>query len=265
MNAIRLYSKMVRHSIRGQLQYRVNFVLFAIGNALSALIEYIGVWALFDRFGTLGQWTFREVGVFFGISQIAFAISEAVTREFDLFHRHVRTGDFDRVLLRPRSTVLQMLGADLQLMRIGRLLSGLSILIVSLAALTIAKSWHVSHYLLLIASILGGAFLYAGIIILQATSCFWTIESIEVWNCITYGGNTALQYPLDVYRRPIRLFFTAVIPLAAISYWPCSYLLGIGYAPTWLSFISPLFGVVVCIASLFVWRFGVSRYRSTGS
>lgn len=265
MNALVLYCKMIRHSIRGQLQYRANFILFAIGNALSALIEYAGVWALFDRFGSLGRWHFYEVGVFFGVSQIAFAISEAVPREFDLFSRHVRTGEFDRILLRPRSTVLQMLGADLQIMRLGRFVSGATILAVSLSALDIVKTWHAGHYILLFASILGGAFLYSGIIIVQAASCFWTVESIEVWNCITYGGNTALQYPLDVYRRPIRLFFTAVVPLAAISYWPCSYLLGIGYVSKWMSFVSPLFGVVVLIASLFLWRFGVSRYRSTGS
>lgn len=265
MNAIALYFKMIRYAIRGQLQYRLNFALFSIGNALSALIEYIGVWALFDRFGSLGRWHFSQVGVFFGIGQMAFAISEAFPREFDIFHRYVRTGDFDRILLRPRSAVLQMFGADFQLMRLGRFVQGLLILIASLSALDVVKSWHIGHYVLLIASIAGGALLYSGIIILQATSCFWTIESIEVWNSITYGGNTLLQYPLDVYRRSMRLFFTCIIPLAAVNYWPCAYLLGIDYVPKWLSFISPLFGAIVFGASLLVWRFGVLHYRSTGS
>lgn len=263
MNAIRLYFQMIGLSIRGQLQYRANFILFSIGNALSALIEYVGVWALFDRFGALDSWTFAEAGVFFGIGNISFAICEAFTREFDIFQRHVRTGTFDRVLLRPRSTVLQMLGADFQFMRIGRFIQGIIILAVSLASLHL--TWHIQHYILLIASIAGGTLLFSGVIVLQATSCFWTIESIEVWNSITYGGLTLMQYPLDIYQRPIRLFFTFIVPLVAINYWPCAYLLGRGYVAAWVSFASPLVGVVVFVLSLFVWSFGVRHYRSTGS
>lgn len=262
-NAFRLYCHMVRISIRSELQYRANFVLFAIGNALGALIEYIGVWAMFNRFGALSGWTFADVGVFFGIVNISFAISEAFTREFDLFHRHVRTGSFDRILLRPRSTVLQMLGADVQIMRVGRLLQGAAILIISLSSLKL--SWHVQHYLLLFASIFGGAFLFSGIIVLQATSCFFTVESIEVWNSITYGGIQMLQYPLSIYQRPIRLFFTLIVPLVSINYWPCSYLLGKGYVAPWVSFAAPMVGVIVFSLSLLVWSAGVLHYRSTGS
>lgn len=262
-NVFRLYYHMVSISIRAQLQYRVNFVLFAIGNALGALIEYVGVWAMFDRFGALQGWSFAEVGVFFGIGNISFAICEAFTREFDVFYRHVRTGSFDRVLLRPRSTVLQMLGADVQIMRVGRLLQGTVILVISLSSLDL--TWHFQHYFLLVTSIAGGAFLFSGIIVLQATSCFFTVESIEVWNSITYGGIQMMQYPLDIYKRPVRLFFTCIVPLVSINYWPCSYLLSRGYVAPWVSFVAPAAGVLVFLLSLLVWTVGVGHYRSTGS
>lgn len=264
MNALRLYGKMIGYSIRSQLQYRASFAMLAIGNALSAGIEFLGIWALFGRFGALEGWSLAEAAVFFGMGNIAFALCEMFTREFDTFSRYVRTGDFDRVLLRPRSTVLQMLGANCHIMRIGRMLQGGVVLGVGLAALGVA-GWGMDRWGLLVLSIMGGACLFGGMVVLQATSCFWTIESLEVWNCITYGGVTTIQYPLDIYQKPLRLFFTYIVPLAAMNYWPCAYLLGRGYVSPWLSWLAPFIGVLFFCLSLCVWHWGVRHYRSTGS
>lgn len=254
---------MIAYSLRSQLQYRASFLLLTLGTALSILIEYLGIWAMFDRFGSLSGWTLADAGVFLGMGNIAFALSEMFMRAFDIFGRQVRTGSFDRILLRPRSTMLQMLGAECQLMRIGRLLQGAAILVISLRMLGV--SWGPDRWLLLALSIGGGALLFSSIVVLQATSCFWTVESLEVWNTFTYGGVTMAQYPLDIYQRPLRWFFTYVLPLAAMNYWPCAYLLGRFYVPVWLSWLSPLVGVAFFVASCFAWRFGVRHYRSTGS
>lgn len=263
MNALSLYFKMIRLSIRSQLQYRLSFIMFTLGNALGAFIEYLGVWAFFARFGSLGGWTLADAGIFYGMGHIAFALSEIFSHGFDIFHQRVRTGDFDRTLLRPRSTVLLLLGEECQLMRVGRLLQGVAVLAVGLSAT--GTAWGFDRWLLMLLTVTGGACLFTCISILQATSAFWTVESIEAWNCITYGGITTVQYPLDIYQKPLRYLFSYVVPLAAANYWPCSYLLGRFYVPAWLSWASPLLGLFALLLSLSVWRFGVRRYRSTGS
>ena len=57
---------------------------------------------------------------------VSFAIADAITRGFDVFgERFVKTGDFDRLLVRPRSTALQLLGSELRATRIGRLAQGM--------------------------------------------------------------------------------------------------------------------------------------------
>lgn len=263
MSGFALYMRMIGMSIRAQLQYRASFVMFTLGNALAAFIEFVGVWAFFGRFGSLEGWTLAEAGVFFGMGNIAFALCEMFMREFLVFSKNVRDGSFDRTLLRPRSTVLLVLGAECQLMRIGRLLQGVAVLVISMSALNL--SWDLSHWVLMVLSILGGALLFSAIIVLQATSCFWTVESLEVWNSITYGGVQAVQYPMNIYQRPLRIFFTFIVPLAAMNYWPCAYLLGRGYVSAWLSWLSPAIGLACFLLSLVVWRIGVRHYRSTGS
>jgi len=99
--------------------------MMSVGNLAITAIEFLGIWALFSRFGSLGEWTLPEVALFYGMVHMAFAISEAAARGFDILHRQVRSGDFDRILLRPRSTVLQVMGLEFQLLRVGRFTQGL--------------------------------------------------------------------------------------------------------------------------------------------
>jgi ABC-2 type transport system permease protein len=266
LNSLRLYGRYAATSIRGQMQYRASFLMLAFGHFLITGLEFLGMWALFDRFGRLRDWSLPEVALFYGIVSIAFALAEAFARGFDTFPGMVKSGEFDRVLVRPRSTVLQVAGRELQLLRVGRLAQGLVVLLYATAALEVA--WSVEKLALLAGAILGGACLFAGLFVLQATMAFWTIESLEIVNTVTYGGVETAQYPLSIYRRWFRSFFTVVIPLACINYFPALAILGkedpLGY-PRILQWGAPAVGVLFLLATFQVWRFGVRHYRSTGS
>ena len=72
---------------------------------------------------------------------------------------------------------------------------------------------------------MGGVSLFCGIFVLQATLCFWTTESLEVVNTVSYGGVQTAQYPLSIYSDGFRRFFTYVVPLASVAYFPVLALL----------------------------------------
>jgi ABC-2 type transport system permease protein len=97
---------------------------------------------------------------------------------------------------------------------------------------------------------------------------FWTVESLEVANTLTYGGVTAAQYPLEIYSRWLREFFTFVVPLSCVAYFPIVGILGINDplgAPRWFLYVSPLSGFLFLSTSLIIWRLGERHYTSTGS
>jgi ABC-2 type transport system permease protein len=262
----RLYRHYMILSLRGQMQYRASFFLWSVGQFLAVAIEFVGIWALFDRFGTLRGWTLPEVALLYGMTNVAFALAESFGRGFDTFSTLVKGGDFDRLLLRPRSTALQVAGQEFQLLRVGRLLQGIAVLVWGMAALHIA--WTAPKALLLLAAILSGACVFYGLFVLQATMCFWTVESLEIMNTVTYGGTETAQYPLTIYRPWFRRFFTFVVPLVCVNYVPASALLGreaeLG-VPAALPWLIPLVGVLFLVASLHIWKLGERRYRSTGS
>ena len=86
-------------SIRAQFSYPGTLALMSAGQFLVTVIEFLGVWALFRRFGHIGEWRLGEVALFYGYVSITFSIADAVTRGFDVFGSvFVKTGAFDRLL-----------------------------------------------------------------------------------------------------------------------------------------------------------------------
>ena len=260
MEAFALYRRYLAISIRAQLVYRATFVMKTVGNLLVTGIEFLAIWALFSRFGTLGGWSLHEVALLYGLIDVAFAIADATGRGFDKLGSLLRAGDFDRMLLRPCSVELQLLGHELQLMRIGRLSQGLVVLIWAGTAI----AWSPAAVGLLLLSIAATAALFLGIVVLQATSTFWTIQTLEVWNAFTYGGNYAAQYPMAIYQRWFQRFFTAVIPLALTSYIPGRAILGRDPLDA-IHMVAPLAGFGFLAITLGVFRRGIRHHASTGS
>jgi ABC-2 type transport system permease protein len=267
MNAFQLYRRYIGASMRAQMQYPGSFLMMAAGEFIVTLTEFVGVWALFRRFGQIRGWTFAEIAMFYGTVNVSFAIADAISRGFDVFGpQFVKTGNFDRILMRPRSTILQLLGYELRLTRIGRLTQG--VIVLAIATHWLGIEWDARKVALLAAAIAGGVALFVGILILQATLAFWTVESLEIANILTYGGVEAAQYPLDVYARWFRDFLIFVVPIGCVAYFPIVRLLGHRAsmsAPGWLLDAAPLSGIIFLLIALRVWRVGVSHYKSTGT
>jgi ABC-2 type transport system permease protein len=265
-NALSLYCRYASVSLRGQLQYRASFIMQTVGIFVITAIEFLGIWAMFDRFGQVRGWTLPEVALFYGMISVTWAICDALGRGFDQFGATVKAGDFDRILLRPRSTVLQLIGQELTLRRVGRFAQGL--IILGFAAHALESGWTIFRAALLMFAITCGVCMFLGLVILQATSAFWTTETLEVWNAFTYGGVTMSQYPIDIYRPWFRKFFMFVIPIACINYFPAIAILGrvdpLGTTAA-VQMLAPLAGPTFLLLCLQCWKLGVRHYRSTGS
>ena len=244
MNALSLYGRYIAASIRAQMAYPAGLAIQSAASFAITIIEFVGGWALFHRFGQIAGWRLGEVALFYGLASVTFAIADAVTRGFDVFgSTFVKTGGFDRLLLRPRSPALQLAGYELRLTRIGRLSQGVIVFAIGAT---------ISHFVLtpaataiLLFAVAGGVALFAGLFILQATLAFWTVESLEAVNILTYGGEAAAEYPLNVYARWFRDLLIWGVPIGCVTYLPMLAAMGradpLG-APGWLTPLAPLAG-----------------------
>jgi ABC-2 type transport system permease protein len=259
MDGLRLYGRYVATSLRAQSAYPGSLLMMIAGQFLVTFIEFIGVAALFQRFGHIGGWRLGDVALFYGLISVTFAIADTISRGFDVFGSvFVKTGGFDRLLLRPRSPALQLLGHEFRLTRIGRLTQGAGVFIFG-AVLTGFALTPAAAAILAFA-VAGGVALFCGLLILQAT--------LEAVNILTYGGEAAAEYPLNVYAGWFRSFLLWIVPIGCVSYLPMLAAMGradpLG-TPGWVLPLAPAAGFVFLALALVVWGFGVRRYASSGS
>ncbi len=267
MGSLALFFRLVAASVGGQARYPASAMLLTVGQFLGTGIEVIAVWALFHRFGDVQGWHIGEVALFYGLVNCMFAIADALGRGFDMLGTEfLRTGAFDRLLLRPRPLALQLMGHDFRISRMGRLLQGVGML--AFATHQAAIAWTPATVAVALFALAGGVALFLGILVLQGTLAFWTVESLEIANVLTYGGVQAAQYPLALYAQWFRRVLTFIVPLACVAYYPALTILGkadpLG-APGWIGLVSPLAGFVFLAVAFGAWRLGLRRYASTGS
>ena len=120
MSVMKTYAALALADMRSQMQHKASFIMAAISNFAATVIDVLGLWALFSSFGALDGWTIAQIAVLYGIVNVSFTTAEAIGRGFDQFAGMMKDGTFDRVLLRPRDTVFQILASRLELSRLGR-------------------------------------------------------------------------------------------------------------------------------------------------
>ena len=108
----------------------------------------------------------------------------------------------------------------------------------------------------------------AAIWVIGAAITFWTIETSDVTQVFTYGGQLLISYPMSIYADGLRRFFTFVVPLAFVAYLPCLYILErpdpLGLPPLF-QVCSPVVALAFLLAARGCWALGVRQYQGTGS
>jgi ABC-2 type transport system permease protein len=265
-----LYKRLIGAQVRSQMQYRTSFALESAATFLGNVLDFIVVLIFFTRLPTLGGWTLPEIGLLYGLSSVSFGLADMIVAGFDYGYfgpNMVRLGEFDRVLIRPISAFVQVLSSQFMIRRVGRIAQG--VVVLGWALIVLDQAWTPLQIGYLIVTIVGGVFFFAGLFIFGSGVSFWTVESLEVLNMVTYGGQFLTQYPLSIYGDFLRSFFTFVIPLAFINYYPTLWLLGksdpLGGPIGLLALLAPFICVALFAVGVAMWRRGVRRYTSTGS
>lgn len=258
---MRLYLKYASIILRSQMQYKASFVMTTIGQFLTAFTTFLGMYFMFSRFNSVNGFSFSEVLLCYAVILTAFSLAECFVRGFDAFSGIISNGEFDRIMVRPRNEILQVLASRIEFSRIGRLLQAIGIFIYAIP--TSGVIWTSDKTITVILMIIGGFLVFSGLFIIYASICFFTIEGLEFMNIFTDGGREFGKYPLSIYGEGVLKFFTYIVPLALFQYYPFLYL--IGRTNNTVYMLLPMVGILFLIPCLMFWRVGIRHYKSTGS
>ena len=258
---MRLYIKYITMHLKAQMQYKLSFALTVLGQILVSFTTLLGMWFMLDRFHGVEGFTPAQVLLCFSVILMAYSLAEIFGRGFDLFPRMISNGEFDRALVRPRGLLFQVMSSQMELTRVGRVIQAAAVLAYALPRAGVV--WAPDKVLTLFMMIICGAVLFFCLFVVYAAFSFFTLEGLEFMNIFTDGGREFGRYPFSVYGRDALRVLTYAVPLALVQYYPLLYLLG--RESGMLYMFSPLLALLFAVPAYLLWRFGLRRYKSTGS
>ena len=261
MCGLRLYKRYFLIQVKSAMQYKTSFLLTTIGQFLTSFNVFLGIYFMFQRFHAVEGFTYSEVLLCFSITLMEFSLAEAFFRGFDTFSGIIGNGEFDRIMVRPRNEILQVLGSRIELTRIGRFLQAAVLFVYGIMKSHVLWSWDKAVTVLFM--LIGGTAVFSGLFLIYAAICFFTLEGLEFMNILTDGAREYGKYPISIYGKRVLQFCTFVIPYALIQYYPICYILEKN-SSWWYPFL-PLLAILFLIPCLCLWKFGVHHYKSTGS
>ncbi|MDD3187372.1 MAG: ABC-2 family transporter protein [Bacilli bacterium] len=258
---VKVYLKYLKLHLKSVMQYKLSFILGFISQFFVFFASYFVIISLFEKFGSIKGFTVYEILFTFAVVNIGFSLNEVFARGVDNFDHFIKAGKYDQLLLKPVNIFLQVLGSDINFLKLSKLLQSIVILIIALVNLDI--DWSVFKVLIILNMIAGAFCVFLGVFILNAAYCFYTVEGLEVRNVLSYGGREMAQYPVSVFKKEFATFFTYVIPFAFINYYPLLYFTG--RESNILLVFSPLIIILFVIPCYYIFNISSRKYLSTGS
>ena len=258
---MKYYIRALSLHLKSELEYRASFVLSFFSQIIVFFSYYFVILALFQKFNHIKGFTLYEVLFCFSIIQFGFSFNEVFGRGLDHFDNLIIQGNFDRILLRPKNIILQVLCYESDFVKGSRLIQAIIILVFSLFKLQI--KWNIYRVICIFLMLLSTVLIFFGIFLLAASYCFVTVQGLEVRNVFTDGGKHMAQYPIGIFKKGFVFFFTFIIPYAFVNYYPLLFV--IGKSESIFYCFSPLLLFLYIIPCVWIFYLGVKRYESVGS
>ena len=258
---MKLFLNYLSIHLKISLEYKSSFIMGLISQILVMFVELFTVYALFLKFKLLDIYNPYELLLGFSTLWLGYSIVELFGRGFDHFSKLIVNGNFDILLIRPANLFIQICGSDICYEKTGRVLIALVMYIYS--AIMVIDHFTFLKVLLLVLMIFGCIMIILSIFIIGATFCFVTIQGHEVVNIFTNGTRQICQYPIKIYNKMIVLFFSTVIPVALVNFFPIQYLTDKN--SNILYVFMPMLTIIMFFISKIIFNIGLNKYCSTGS
>lgn len=267
MNELRIALQSLKMSAKTRMQYRADSLVAALAVFIRESANIIVIYLALLKFNSINGWNVNEMLFLFSLLFLTYALVVSLFADLRDFSRMIREGRFDRLLVRPRGLLFQLIlnNADI-IASVGH--GTLGILLFLISAGKVGIRWDFATILYYVGAIIGGVLIQGGMFIFFSSLSFYFLETnslreIFYWNMRKFAG-----YPISIYHKLIQGIIIYVVPFAFVNYFPAQYLLRkpdmINYNEAYV-YIAPFVGIVVYLAAYLFWRVSVRRYYSTGN
>jgi ABC-2 type transport system permease protein len=249
---------------KAKATYRLDFIFGLFSNIGVAFFSLLFILFLIDgsQIQSLGDWSRSEVLFIYGYSMLSFSFFSMLAPNLYMFgEKYIIDGQFDRVLLRPLSSMGQVLFESFNLDSIGTFILGVYVINYSASQLMI--NFGGIDILWLILSVISGGIILLSVFIFLATLSFYFDDKLGV-GAPVYSLITFSRYPTTIFNRLIQFILSFIVPFAFASFYPATHFFekkGFEY----LCYMTPIVAIICLFVAIFFWQLGVRKYSSTGS
>ncbi len=245
-----------------QIGYRADFFI-SLATSFAATCFQLGfVFVLFQKIPQLAGWTFPEVLFLYGFSLIPYGLFNVVSLNlYNFGNNYIIEGKFDRVLLRPVSSLFQVLFEAFRIESLQEVATGIFCMVW--ASHRLHTPWPPGKFAMLFFFGICAGLIYVAVFLLLTTVSFWFEDRVgvhpPVWNVFSFG-----RYPLTIYNAAVQFILCWVIPFGLASFYPSVRMLGRAVTPEYAPLV-PIVAVAFLTVAISLWNFGTRHYASTGS
>ncbi|HLX63981.1 MAG TPA: ABC-2 family transporter protein [Planctomycetota bacterium] len=254
-------------ALKMNMEYRLDFLVECLAALAMQYTSLLTLQLMFRQFHSMQDatrhWNDYEVFFIFGFSLIPMGLFSASAMSFYQFSdKYLVGGEMDRLLMRPLSSLFQLLLEGIAFDFLPDL--GLGIAVMIYAWPHLGTAWTPLVCLQMMWSIIGAWGVLTGIFLALISLSFWSQDRLSilppVYNLLNFA-----KFPITIYKPIVRVLLTWIIPFGFAAFYPASGFLQNTEAFRYFSMLAPAAGALCMLIGITTWRQGIRQYSGAGT
>lgn len=263
-----LYFLYCRTSIKSWFQYRLDAFLRSFAVMLREATAIIVSYVTFLNFKNIDGWSLNELLFLYSFMFLTYGIFVIFFTGLRDFQDMVIKGDLDRLLIRPRGVLFQILASNSDwFAAIGHGTLGVIVFVYSTSRLGVV--WNLAKVFMALSCIVSGVLVQGALFLVFASLSFFIVKTDNIKNVLYWNIKSFMGYPISIYPHIIQYIVVYVIPLAFVNFFPAQLIMGLvkenNIFPSVYLGLSMVVGLILYLIGYCVWRISIKLYSSTGS
>lgn len=260
------YFSFLKVHFKMSIEYRGAFIMHIIAKIFGWGSDFLMLFVMISQVNKLNGYSPYEMLLLFGLQLFAYSLAGFFFYNLnENFDQYILRGDLDQVLTKPVNPLFFLICREFNTGYISNLIVAASAIIISFANLGIALDFQGVIYLLL--TILGGALIFSGTMMLQIIPSFWTLKKGPMED-VDSMLQTMSRYPLTIFHKALQIVLTFIIPYAFVNYIPVQMFIrkdSFLKLPEEIMYLSLPIGLLFGVIVYSIWAYALKHYSSSGS
>ena len=208
MKSLKFALVCIKKNLKNEKELKGAFFTSIIGMCINN-IAFVILWYSFGKLvGNLNGWEPMDIFGLYAFSAASFGLVNSVFSGLAELPRYITTGNFDKYLLTPKSTLVKVITSKISTSAIGDLVFG----IVCFVIFTISTKLTFAQILLCLLMFIITSVIFFAFMLVCMTISFYFMDGENISNGIYHMGISASLYHGGAFTGILRIIFIYIMP-----------------------------------------------------